>query len=77
MLTHFLRAVIIQGSISNVLREERERETPQAKPRRLLFLPAESKYPQWKSTGRIHNLKLILLMFKDRLTFLFIGYIVI
>ncbi|WP_404323525.1 hypothetical protein LG298_05235 [Cytobacillus firmus] len=33
MLTHFLRAVIIQGSLSNVLREERERETPQAKPR--------------------------------------------
>ncbi|EWG10543.1 hypothetical protein PBF_13524 [Cytobacillus firmus DS1] len=33
MLTHFLRAVFIRGSIFNVLREERERETPQTKPR--------------------------------------------
>ncbi|MBG9449561.1 hypothetical protein ABE67_09605 [Cytobacillus firmus] len=30
-----------------------------------------------KATGRIRNLKLILFIFKDRLTFLFIGYIVI
>ncbi|MBG9444134.1 hypothetical protein ABE66_05800 [Cytobacillus firmus] len=57
MLTHLLRAVLIRGSIFNVLREERERETTQAKPGRLPFLPAESKWPQWKSTDRIFKVK--------------------
>jgi hypothetical protein len=32
-------------------------ETPQAKPRRLATLPAESKYPVLKSTGRLHKQK--------------------
>ncbi|MBG9590080.1 hypothetical protein ABE26_24280 [Cytobacillus firmus] len=44
---------VAQGRFFNVLREERERETPQAKPRRLPFLPAESKYPQRKPTGNV------------------------
>jgi hypothetical protein len=59
MLTHFLRAGVIRGSLFNVLLEERERETPQAKPRRLPFLPAESKCPQRKATGFILSLNKI------------------
>ncbi|GAA2712518.1 hypothetical protein GCM10009865_38690 [Aeromicrobium ponti] len=45
------------GRLFNVLRKEREREPPQAKPRRLPFLPAEIKCPQRKSTGNIYKLK--------------------
>ncbi|MDF2858220.1 MAG: hypothetical protein K0Q87_4071, partial [Neobacillus sp.] len=45
MLAHFRRAVIIQGSIFNVLREYGAGETPQALQRRggSLATPAESE----------------------------------
>jgi hypothetical protein len=50
MLSHFLRAVFIQGGLFNVLREEREGRD--AKPRRLSFLPAgKLECPVLKSTG--------------------------
>jgi hypothetical protein len=53
MLTHFGRAVNIRGRLFNVLRDKEVTGDPGGAKalRRLQDLPAESKFPQRRSTG--------------------------